>query len=139
MSRSGYSEDCENLNLWRGAVERAIKGKRGQAFLTEMLAALDALPEKRLFADALIEGREVCAVGSVGLLRGLDMSKLDVEDSHTIAKVFGIAPALAAEIAFENDDDFCYGGRTTPEQRFQQMRAWVVKQLGSAADTGEKP
>ncbi len=26
MSRSGYSEDCENLGLWRGAVERAIQG-----------------------------------------------------------------------------------------------------------------
>src|SRR5262245_16738600 len=33
---------------WRGAVHAAIFGKRGQAFLTELLAALDALPEKKL-------------------------------------------------------------------------------------------
>jgi hypothetical protein len=24
MSRSGYSDDCENLGLWRAAVERAV-------------------------------------------------------------------------------------------------------------------
>ena len=36
MSRSGYSDDCETMGLWRGAVERAIYGKRGQTFLREM-------------------------------------------------------------------------------------------------------
>jgi len=47
MSRSGYSDDCDDqwsLICWRGAVKSAIRGKRGQAFLKEMLAALDALP-----------------------------------------------------------------------------------------------
>lgn len=42
MSRSGYSDDCENIGLWRGAVERAIRGVWGQALLLEMAAALDA-------------------------------------------------------------------------------------------------
>ena len=51
MSRSGYSDDCENLGLWRGAVEKSIKGKRGQAFLKEMLVALDSLPEKKLIEN----------------------------------------------------------------------------------------
>jgi hypothetical protein len=135
MGRSGYNEDCENVALWRNAVDRAIKGKRGQAFLREMLAALDALTHKRLIDWALIEDGEVCAIGSVGLLRGLDMRKLDPEDPASIAVAFGIAPALVQEIEFENDDDFSYCARPTPEQRFQGMRAWVVKQLGSAADT----
>lgn len=57
MSRSGYTEDCDDnwqLIRWRGAVASAIRGKRGQAFLRELLAALDAMPEKRLIADALV-------------------------------------------------------------------------------------
>lgn len=35
MSRSGYSDDCYGWELicWRGAVNSAIKGKRGQSFL----------------------------------------------------------------------------------------------------------
>jgi hypothetical protein len=56
VSRSGYSDGCEGWDLirWRGAVESAIRGKRGQAFLKELLAALDALPEKKLVANELV-------------------------------------------------------------------------------------
>ena len=53
MSRSGYSDDCDNawsLIRWRGAVASAIRGKRGQEFLYEMLHALAALPERKLIA-----------------------------------------------------------------------------------------
>jgi len=58
MSRSGYSDDCEDnwsWICWRGAVKSAIRGKRGQAFLRETLAALDALPERKLIAKDLIK------------------------------------------------------------------------------------
>src|ERR1700744_1892497 len=130
MSRSGYSEDCENLALYREAVRRAIQGKRGRAFLQEMLTALDALPEKRLISHELRDADgEVCAIGSVGLKRGVDMSKLDVEDADQLATAFGIAPSLVREIEFMNDDDFSYRTGPTPEQRFASMRAWVVKML----------
>jgi hypothetical protein len=46
MSRSGYSDDHSEWDLirWRGAVASAIRGKRGQAFLRELLVALDAMP-----------------------------------------------------------------------------------------------
>jgi hypothetical protein len=45
MSRSGYSDDLDPLALgrWRGRVASAMRGKRGQAFLREMLAAMDAM------------------------------------------------------------------------------------------------
>ena len=70
MSRSGYSDDWDIGDnsgwLYRGAVERAIKGKRGQAFLKEMLAAMDALPEPKLIAEELEQEGAVCAIGSVG-------------------------------------------------------------------------
>ena len=131
MSRSGYSYDCSGaeLNLWRGAVNRAIKGKRGQAFLRETLAALDAMPEKRLTVDTLHEpiSGEFCTLGAVGAARRMDMKPLEHADRESIAKAFGIAQALAAEIMFENDDWGYWGGsHDTPEQRWSRMRLWVA-------------
>lgn len=130
MSRSGYTEDSEDqwsLICWRGAVKKAINGKRGQAFLQEMLGALDALPEKKLVASELEMDGQVCAIGSVGLARGIDMSKIDPEASWDVAKTFGISEALAREIVWENDE--AGWGSDTPEKRFERMRAWVVKNL----------
>lgn len=131
MSRSGYSDDCENLQLWRRAVENAINGVRGQAFLRELLASIDAIPDKRLISHELqTPTGEVCAIGSVGRCRGVDMSKIDVEDTSSVANAFGIARALAAEIEFINDDDFAYWqSRETPEQRWQRVRKWVAEQI----------
>src|SRR5437879_4918550 len=99
MSRSGYSDDGDNdwgLICWRGAVASAIKGKRGQEFLYEMLHALAALPERKLIANDLEAEGSVCALGAVGKARGIDMKGIDPEDREKVAEVFGIAPALAA-------------------------------------------
>ena len=62
MSRSGYSEDCDGreLIMWRGAVAAAIRGKRGQRALRELVVALDAMPAKRLITDALEIDGEYC-------------------------------------------------------------------------------
>src|SRR3954471_11126976 len=101
MSRSGYVEDCDyeiSWINWRGAVKSAIRGKRGQAFLYEMLQAMAALPENKLIARELECDGAVCAIGAVGKARGLDMSQLDPEDYHSVAGKFGIAEALAQEI-----------------------------------------
>ncbi|MEJ2800597.1 hypothetical protein WAE61_01860 [Comamonadaceae bacterium PP-2] len=112
MSRSGYTDDPENLALWRGAVNRAIQGKRGQAFLRELAAAMDAMPQKTL-ADSSFQTAdgEFCTLGTVGAARGLDMSGLvDLDDDEAycdtdaVGKLFGIAPAMAAEIMFLNDE-----------------------------------
>lgn len=131
MSRSGYSDDCEDINLWRGTVARAIGGKRGQAFLAELLAALDAMPVKQLIPEELEMGGEVCAIGSVGIKRGLDMSDLDVEEPRQIAKQFGIAPALVQEIEYMNDEGTYLP--ETPEERWTRMRAWVASQIADRA------
>lgn len=127
MSRSGYSDDCEQWDLirWRGAVNSAIKGKRGQAFLKEMLAAMDALPEKKLIEGELQEGDAVCAIGAVGKQRGMDMTALDPTDRETVAYRFDIAVAMAAEIVFENDEGGGYWSKETPETRYSRMRRWV--------------
>lgn len=139
MSRSGYSDDCENLGLWRQAVQRSISGKRGQAFLKELLAALEAMPTKRLISGELQDKHgEVCAIGSVGAMRGVDMGALDIDNPAQIAKAFGIAPALVQEIEFINDDDFAYWNRTEPEKRWELMHAWVKKQIHAQSE-GEQP
>lgn len=132
MSRSNYSEDCENIGLWRGAVEQAIRGKRGQALLRDMLAALDALPSKRLITEDLVApSGECCALGSLALaVRCVDVRGVEPTDQGMVAELFDIAPALAAEIAYENDEAGLVGYiRETPEQRWVRMRAWAARNI----------
>lgn len=128
MSRSGYSDCCDGWDLirWRGAVTSAIRGERGQKMLCELAAALDAMPEKRLIAESLQEEGEVCALGCLGKARGTAMERLDPYDREGLGKAFGIAPALAAEIMYINDE---WGYKETPEQRWQKMRRWVMEQI----------
>jgi hypothetical protein len=129
MSRSGYNDDCEQWALirWRGAVNSATVGKRGQQFFRDLLAALDALPEKKLIAEELESHGCVCALGALGKARGVPMENLDPEDSASVAGAFNIAEALAREVVFENDE----GGywKETPEQRFVRVRKWVEHQI----------
>lgn len=136
MSRSNYSEDYDEqfsnaLDFYRSSVNNAINGKRGQKFLREMIDALDALPEKRLIMDDLAKDGAVCAIGSVGLRRGIDMSKLDPEDAVGISEVFGIAECMAREVVFENDEGLGYynSESETPEARWRRMREWAEKHM----------
>lgn len=135
MSRSGYSDDCDDqwaLIRWRGAVASSIRGKRGQAFLTEMRDALDAMPEKKLVAMELEVAGSVCAIGAVGKARGVDMSVIDPEDYSTVAGKFGIAEPLAQEIVYLNDEAGPY--KETDENRFARMRRWLDKAIIQKAD-----
>jgi hypothetical protein len=130
MSRSGYSDDYDDdgkMGLYRGAVERAIRGKRGQRLLREMGTALDTMAVKELAANVIVEEGQVCALGSVAVARGMKLDNLDIEDPDDVAKAFGIARALAAEIAYENDEG-AYRSET-PAERWKRMREWVNDQL----------
>lgn len=126
--------------------------------LRETLAALDALPEKRLAAESLIntEG-EYCTLGALGRARGIDMSNIDPECREEVAGVFGISEALAAEIMFMNDEwlnnyeyktvEIC--GPLMPhqsrykqvrfpvvnigEKRFNLMRQWLLENISTDA------
>lgn len=142
MSRAGYSDDLDNWQWikWRGQVASAIRGKRGQAFLRELLAALDSLPEKKLVAQEFEAEGAVCALGSVARQRGVDLSQFDPEDyevGERIGAALGIAQQLAREIMYENDEfrlwDPGVGRIKDPDReaaaRWEHMRAWVVKHL----------
>lgn len=145
MSRSGYTEDYGDyepwrMNLYRGRVARSIQGKRGQTFLRDLLAALDAMPEKRLVADSFARtDGEVCALGCIAKARGIDTTRLD-DDAHPdgsdwtddvseqAADALNIARPLAAEVMYMNDE-WCFG---TPEDRWARMRAWVAARIEGA-------
>lgn len=135
MSRSGYTDDdCDGFSLamWRGQVASTIRGKRGQAFIRELIAALEELPEKRLISRDLgslnIARRtyEVCALGSVGVRRGMKMEALDPEDPISLAAAFGITHQLISEIEFLNDEAYC---GQTPEGRWRFMYEWATAQV----------
>lgn len=147
MSRSGYMDDCGFDGpeeqwahiCYRGAVQSALRGKRGQAALREALAALDAMPVKELAKDSLqTEQGSVCTLGALGTVRGLDIMKLDPENWDAVAAAFGIAPAMVREIVFENDENNILDRwdaahncwiRESPAQRWQRMRAWIAGQI----------
>lgn len=139
MSRHGYVDDGDMDSLefgrYRGAVLSAIRGKRGQAFLREMIAALDAMPEKRLIAHELVaEDGDVCAMGAVCKARGLDVSEVDASEPDEVASVVGLAEAMVREIAYANDD---FGewrepfdvDSELPARRWAHMRRWAEKRL----------
>jgi len=128
MSRSGYSYDCENLELYRAAVDRAIHGKRGQAFLRELVMVLDEMPEKILISEELInESGQCCAIGAVCKARSLDVSKIDYWDPDSVARSIGVARSMAAEIEYENDEG-SYKVET-PQDRWARMRKWASDNL----------
>lgn len=138
MSRHGftdYDDYDEDANLlmgqWRGRVLSAIRGRRGQAMLRDLVAALDAMPVKELHPHNVC-GSNLCAMGVVGAYRRADLSKAqeeldDPDGDHEWATEFtgdilDIAPSLAREIAYENDEG---GWKETPAQRWARMKKWA--------------
>lgn len=134
MSRSGYSDDCENLNLYRANVARSISGKRGQAFLAELAETLDAMPVKELLADVFVSDDGDCTLGTVCRQRKIDTSNLDTEygdwQGHEwLGKQLGIAACMVAEIEFENDERGGFLKNETPAGRWKRIREWVSTNL----------
>ena len=81
MGRHGYTDECENVAMWRGVIASATRGKRGQAFFRALLAALDAMPEKRLVTGELQDSEgAVCALGCLGKARGVDLASVETRD-----------------------------------------------------------
>ena len=109
-------------------VASAKRGKRGQRLLRELLHALDSMPwwRKKLIANELEEKGKYCALGVLGKQRGVKMKDIDPEDSDRVGEAFDIAPCLAQEIVYMNDEQF---GNYTPKERWREMRNWVEKQI----------
>jgi hypothetical protein len=133
MSRHGYVDDFGDLDSqlqqgrWRAIIASATRGKRGQRFFLELVKALDALPVKELVEGHLetAEGA-VCALGALGIYKGVDIKAIDTEDWTKLGETFDVAEQLTQEVMWENDE---MGHSTTPAQRWQYMRAWAMGQL----------
>lgn len=154
MSRSGYTDDCDDVlahGRWRGRVASALRGRRGQALLRDLIAALDAMPEKKLIASKLTGADGChCALGAVAELRGIDTAPIEFSDdpdeygygtdqARPVATALNIPASLACEIMFVNDDEWGWRDNETPEHRWKRMREWAVEQYrGAAAEDGER-
>lgn len=129
MSRSGYAYDLDNWDLirWRGRVASSIPGQRGQKLLRDIVAALEAMPAKRLIAhDLENESGEVCALGAAAKLRGVDLKDIDPEEPEQVAATLDIAYPLACEIAYLNDEG---EHNETPEHRYERLKRWCEAHL----------
>jgi hypothetical protein len=127
MGRSGYIDDEQWPNqfaLWQAAVRKSFNGKRGQAFLKELAQRMDAMPDKILIADELVDSDgDCCTIGVVCKARGIDTSQIDYFEPSDVGSAVGISPAMAAEIEFQNDEAGPF--EETPEQRWIRMRKWI--------------
>ncbi|MGH8258541.1 MAG: hypothetical protein ACREUG_02495 [Steroidobacteraceae bacterium] len=139
----GDAEDVLEYGRWRGAVAATIRGRNGQAFLRELLAALDAIESQCLIGEALEnEHGEVCALGAVGRARGLDLQAVDYEDYESVAKFFGISEKLAQEIMWINDKWTRRNNVPDKRLRYLTVRRWVlqnIKSRGALVSTEGKP
>ena len=129
MSRSDYGDDyCDDWNsiMYRGWVTKALRGRRGQAFLKELVAALDAMPVKELVAEKLVDGENVCAIGAVCKARGLDVSDVNPENYNEVARRVGLAPSMVREIVYCNDEAFVNAG---PAARWLAMHKWAKENI----------
>lgn len=161
MSRydcDGYEGDGPEYNnaweLHQQAGVNALKGRRGQAVLKELEAALLALPEKALLQGKLARDGGVCAIGALALKRRMDAGEardaalkwmedqVDPEDpedwgeqtNHFAKKHLGVVKALAYKISWENDEGGrrAEGGKETDQQRYERVLKWVREQIVKA-------
>ena len=92
MARISYSEEEDypgQFFLWQANVARSLKGKKGQAALRDLEAALLALPEKKLIPYHLTRKGDVCTTGAlvahrmVTLGQARDAALAELEDETT--------------------------------------------------------
>jgi len=136
MSRSGYSDDYGDddplaLGRYRAQVMSAIRGKRGQALLRELLVALDAMPDKHLVAGELEAEGQFCALGVVGHSRGMHLATIDTYDVESLGSKFNIAEQLAREIMWVNDDHVS-DTRWEEFEIFGPLRPWDSRMSGAS-------
>lgn len=150
MSRHGYIEyddyydEDPNLMMgrWQGQLASAMRGKRGQQFFRDLVAALDAMPVKEVHLHN-VSGECLCAMGAVAAYRNVDLSEqqaeLDDEDGDHLwaTEVTGdrlnIASQLAREVTYINDDMGPHN--ETPAQRWTRIRKWAVSKLKDQGST----
>ena len=128
-----------------GAMRSAIRGRRGQRLLRDLIAGLDALPVPELAAGSLEDPETgcVCALGAVRIQRGAEAVPLRFDPTdpdvnwRDLAQSFDISETLANAVISQNE----YGNERNDEQsrrlRWQSVRAWAVGNLTKPPQGGE--
>ena len=126
MSLSLHSPHYNKSPGYRYAVDRAIKGKNGQQFFLDLVAALEAMPTKELISGDLIDadGR-YCALGAVCASRGFEVSFLLAASSVELSDLLEIAEDLVKEILWQNDEGGDVIHQDSPVERWQLMYDWA--------------
>ena len=120
-----------------GAMRSAIRGRRGQRLLRDLITGLDALPVQELAAGALEDPETgcVCALGAVRLQRGADVVPLDFDptdpdiDWRDLAKPFDISETLANAVVSQNEYCSTRNDEQSRRHRWRSVRAWAVGHL----------
>jgi hypothetical protein len=132
-----YWSDPPQEGLAAGALCSAIRGKRGQRFIRDLVQALDALPLPELAAGAL-EDEETgccCAFGAVRRFRGAHAVPLwfhPMEEDMTpgnLAEPFNVSKTLAWAVVQANEDGMTGNNQSTRRFRWKRVRDWAVRQL----------
>ena len=139
MDRSNYTEDPNDDVLaygrYRGQAASCIRGKRGQAFIRELLEALDGMENKELISGKLInEKGQACAIGAVLLGRGKsedEVQAIEYDDSRSVALELGIPCQLVGEIEFMNDNFYTSDHHNS--MRWRYIKQWAEQQVEEAA------
>lgn len=140
------ADDQRRYNLHQGVIAKQMRSRKGQAFLRELIASLEALPEKRLVNDAVAKDGCVCGLGAIALRRRVDAGEdrdavladlanveVDVRDgdehvSEWAERELGAQQNVASAIAWTTDAD---EGTITPEQRYERVLSWAKSQVRS--------
>ena len=135
----GYG--MEGWEPWQaaGALQSAIRGRRGQQLLRDLIAGLDALPAPELAAGALEDPETgcVCALGAVRIQRGAEAVPLRIDptdpdavfDWRDMADWFDISATLANEVLTQNDYNTVGNDEQSRRIRWRSVRAWAVGNL----------
>jgi hypothetical protein len=140
--RISYTDEEDfpgQFGLWQGNCQRSLSGKQGQAALRELEAALVALPSKRLIANELDNGQDVCAIGALVRYKKITPLADPEYEMEQVGIECGMPRLVAWTVVEINDNelDFRYvdGKRVdcTPEERYETILKWIRKQLGGTA------
>lgn len=154
MSRVDYADEEDFPGQWalqEKNLERLLAGKRGQAVLRDLEAALVAVSEKRLIADHGVKAGQVCAVTALAVHRmvtlgqareqalreleteereylGDDYDENGGDDQWTVdlGESVGVPHMMAWRLVALNDLDLDY---CTPEQRYEKVLAWTRRHI----------
>ena len=128
-----------------GARRSAIRGRRGQQLLRDLIAGLDALPVQELAAGSLEDPETgcVCALGAVRLQRGADAVPLlfdptdpDV-DWRNLAEPFDISETLANAVVSQNEYYDGCNDEQSRRRRWRSVRDWAVRNLTTPPGGGQ--